>query len=193
MILKKFLFLTGGVILPLFAAEPVNLFPPGNFEATPAVLRKNIRSTGDGWVVFKEMPGRNHCAEIRIKKISKQKDGTSGVAAAMRITVAGLIPRQVYRIRFDISGTASSMLFLIHEKGGPDLKYETVNKRKKGGISHAVPVDWGEYIMEFSPRKSGICTFEFSLWHNTRYGKMFYSPGDYVLIDNIAISPVNKK
>lgn len=169
------------------AAEQVNLVPVGNFEAEYAVIRKQIRSTGDGWKLFKERPGDNTCAKLEIKKIYKNKDATLSTASTLNFTVKGLKPRTVYRVRFDLSGTAPSFLFLCREKASGNLKYNMITQKKKQGSYIPTPVDWRENIAEFTTKKGGECTFTISLWHNTRYGRMFYSPGDYVLIDNIAV------
>ena len=51
--------------------------------------------------------------------------------------------------------------------------------------------DWKEYSFRFRAVKGGRGIITLSMWHNTRYGKMFYSAGDYFLLDNMIIAKNN--
>ena len=51
--------------------------------------------------------------------------------------------------------------------------------------------DWKEYSFRFRAVKGGRGIITLSMWHNTRYGKMFYSAGDYFLLDNMIIAKTN--
>ena len=59
--------------------------------------------------------------------------------------------------------------------------------QKKNAVYLDTGAEWTTYTGEFKTGEGGTHVFTISLWHNTRYGKMFYSIGDHILIDNISI------
>ena len=183
--------LTAGCFALMLAAfaETENLVKHGDFEAPPAALKKLF--TGKGKLSFiQEEPGDNHCAKVEIVKFSTDKFGQQNAHASISFGVSGLKPGVNYHFSFDLTGSAPRFLLTVREKDGDKLELKASAGKKKPGTYLAITPDWKEYSFRFKAVKGGRCIITMSMWHNTRYGKMFYSAGDYFLLDNITLTEI---
>ena len=188
--MKSILTAAGCFALMLAAfAETENLVKYGDFEAPPAALKKLF--TGKGKLSFiQEEPGDNHCAKVEIVKFSTDKFGQQNAHASISFGVSGLKPGVNYRFSFDLTGSAPRFLLTVREKEGDKLELKASAGKKKSGSYLEITPDWKEYSFRFKAVKGGRCIITMSMWHNTRYGKMFYSAGDYFLLDNITLTEI---
>ena len=170
--------------LYLFAAE--NLTPFGNFEAPASELKPFVTSTFAKMSFVQEHPGDNHCVKVEVKTISQNKDGTQGVHANV-ICKVQLEPNTNYHISFDLKGTAPRFLIDLREEDGRKQSLHFQHEPPVKTAYHEIIGDWKEYSGTFRTNKGGQSQLFVTLWHNTYYGKMFYSVGDYFLLDNLKI------
>ena len=175
----------------LGAAEAQNLVPNGDFEASPAELKKTFYETGNRMTFIQEQPVNNHCAKVEITKFHIDKaDGKQGASSQLNFKLKDLKPNTVYSFSFDLTGTAPRFMVGIKYKGKQLKRTITApEQQKKNGVNFYLDTgaEWTTYAGEFKTEEGGDHVFTISLWHNTRYGKMFYSIGDYILIDNISV------
>ena len=173
----------------LCAAESQNLVPNGDFEASPTELKKTFYGTGGGRMTFiQEKPGNNHCAKVEITKfVTDKSDGKLNASSALNIKLNDLKPETVYSFSFDLTGTAPRFMVVVKYDGKQIKRTITTPAEKKNAVYLDAGAEWTTYAGEFKTGKAGAYTLVISLWHNTRYGKMFYSIGDYILIDNISV------
>ena len=181
--------LCGMVVAVLGAAEVQNLVPNGDFEAGPAELKKTFYETGNKMTFIQEQPGNNRCAKVEITKFHIDKaDGKQGASSQLNFKLNDLKPNTAYRFSFDLTGTAPRFLVGIKYKGKQLKRTITAPPQKsKNPVYLETGSEWTTYTGEFKTGEGGTHVFTISLWHNTRYGKMFYSIGDYILIDNISV------
>ena len=178
-------------MLAVFAcmAESGNLVEKGDFEAPAKELAKLY--SGRGKVSFiQEEIGDNRCAKVEIVKMTKDDKGIETAAANIVVKVPGAKANRTYVFSFDIMGTAPRFMLHVNQKGAGRLDVKMLQPNKNATYYVLTP-DWKEIQGTFRPRQDGDCTITISLWHSTRYGKMFYSVGDYALVDNIEV--VEKK
>ncbi len=170
------------------AAEAQNLVPNGDFEASPAELKKTFYETGNRMTFIQEQPGNNHCAKVEITKFYIDKaDGKQGASSQLNFKLKDLKPNTVYSFSFDLTGTAPRFMVGIKYKGKQLKRTITSPVQKKNSVYLDTGAEWTTYTGEFKTGEGGTHEFFIGLWHNTRYGKMFYSIGDYILIDNISV------
>ena len=180
-------FWCGMTAAVLGAAESKNLVPNGDFETDPVELRKTFYGTGGRLTFIQEQPGNNHCAKVEIAKIYTDKDGRQGASSQLNFKLNDLKPETTYRFSFDLTGSAPRFMVLV-KHNGKQLKHTiTAPIQKKNAVYLTTGTEWTTYSGEFKTNEGGIYVFSISLWHNTRYGKMFYSIGDYLLVDNISV------
>lgn len=161
-----------------------NLVSNGDFETAVPELSKIYK--GRGRLSFvKEEIGDNHCAKVEIVNFTKDKDGIETAAANILVPISNVKAGKTYCFSFEATGSAPRFLLLVKQKD-VDLKVTMPPKIKKGTYIELTP-DWKEYTGTFVAKNDGDCVMNISLWHSTRYGKLFYSIGDYALVDNIEV------
>jgi len=181
-------FWCGLTAAALCAAEVPNLVPNGDFEAAPTELKKTFYETGNKMTFIQERPGNNHCAKVEITKFHIDKaDGKQGVTSQLNFKLNDLKPDTEYRFSFDLTGTAPRFMVGIKYNGKQLKRTITAPPQKKNSVYLDTGAEWTTYTGEFKTGEGGAHVFTIGLWHNTRYGKMFYSIGDYILIDNISV------
>ena len=180
--------LSGMTAAVLCAAEAPNLVPNGDFEAAPAELKKTFYETGNRMTFIQEQPGNNHCAKVEITKFFTDKsDGKQGASSQLNFKLKDLKPNTTYRFSFDLTGTAPRFMVGIKYNGRQLKRTITAPAQKKNSVYLDTGAEWTTYTGEFKTGEGGDHQFFIGLWHNTRYGKMFYSIGDHILIDNISV------
>ena len=180
---STFLFLMIATIACL--AEPVNLVEKGDFEAPAKELAKLFSGRGKLSFIQEEI-GDNHCAKVEIAKMTKDDKGIETAAANIIVKIPGAKANRTYVISFDIMGTAPRFMLHVNQKGVGRLDVKMLQPNKSATYYEITP-DWKEIKGTFRPKQDGDCSITISLWHSTRYGKMFYSVGDYALVDNIEV------
>ena len=173
-------------ICQLYSVAAENLTPYGNFEAPASELKPFVTSTFAKMSFVQEHPGDNHCVKVEITKISQNKDGTQGVHANV-ICKFSLEPDTSYHFSFDLKGSAPRFLIDLKEEDGRKLVLKFIPEPPVKTAYHEIIGDWKEYKGTFRTQKGGQSQLFVTLWHNTYYGKMFYSVGDYFLLDNLKI------
>lgn len=180
--------LMGIAALALCGAETKELVQYGDFEAEPAVLRKHFTEHGarGSLTYIRQQPGNNQCAKLMIPKIEKLKNGQLYVSSQFHYKMKGLKPGTVYKYSFDLTGTASKFIIQVRNAKWVPQKITVTNPPNQKGMYSLTPQNWTQFAGEFKTDTENS-TFIISLWHSTQHGKMFYSAGDYVLIDNLSI------
>ena len=169
-----------------FAIAAENLTPLGDFEAPAESLKPFVGSTFRKMSIVMEELGRNHCVKVEVASIEQRNDGEQGVHANA-IFMLALEPNSNYRFSFDLKGTAPRFLLDLREKNGRKLPVTMTPAPPLKSSYYEVTGDWKEYSGTFRTEASGDVKLFVTLWHNTFYGKMFYTVGDYILLDNLKV------
>lgn len=174
-------------------AEPANIVPDGNMEASEKQLRQQFLQKAGRLTFVKEEIGDNHCAKMEMTNIVKNPiTGIETANANMHVLLPGLKAGKTYGISFDLTGSALRFMLHILRKGGGKFQPKMLPPEKSNAVYLEVTADWKEYACTFKVPEEGEYMLNFSLWHSTRYGKMFYSIGDFLLIDNIVVREISK-
>ncbi len=170
------------------AVESDNLVPNGDFEANAVVLTKTFKASKGKLTFIQEQPGRNGCAKLEIVQIRTDQNGQESAHAQLQFTLNNLKPDTTYGISFDLTGTAPRFMLNVNTQEKKKINLTmTTPPQKKGSAYLETGTDWTQYAGKFKTVDAGTYKITISLWHNTKYGKMFYSVGDYILVDNITV------